>query len=176
MGISDMNLSERMLLQYRVEQFYFAEAAALDEWRYEDWVALFTDDARYWMPVRRTRTVNELSQEFSQPGGVAFFDDTKDILQARVRKLKTGLAWAEDPPSRTRRLLTNVRILGDEGGDLKVSCNFQVFRSRLDSEEESWVGRREDLLRPIGEDFRIARRAIFLEQTVLLSRNLSNFF
>jgi len=174
--MKNTNIVDLMQLQYRVEQFYYAEAAALDEWRYQDWVELFTEDARYWMPVRRTRTANEISQEFSESGSVAYFDDTKEILLARVRKLKTGLAWAEDPPSRTRRFIANVRVLDDNGSDLTVTSNFQVYRSRLDSEQDGWIGRREDVLRRHGEDFRIASRKIFLEQTVLLARNLSNFF
>ncbi|AIO32688.1 biphenyl dioxygenase subunit beta [Burkholderia cenocepacia] len=174
--MKDMNIIERMQLQFRVEQFYFAEAATLDEWRYDDWVELFTDDTRYWMPVRRTRTTSEMSQEFSELGSVAYFDDTREILLARVRKLRTGLAWAEDPPSRTRRFIANVLILDDDGSELTVTSNFQVYRTRLDSEEDSWIGRREDVLRRTGDGFRIASRKIYLEQTVLLARNLSNFF
>ena len=172
----NMNFTEQLQLQYRVEQFYYAEAAALDEWRYEDWVELFTEDTRYWMPVRRTRTASEQHLEFSELGSVAYFDDTKEILRARVRKLKTGLAWAEDPPSRTRRFINNVRILEDNGSELTISANFQVYRTRLDSEEDNWIGRREDVLRRTEDGFQIASRKIFLEQTVLLARNLSNFF
>jgi 3-phenylpropionate/cinnamic acid dioxygenase small subunit len=151
MPLSNRDLAYRMRLQFLVEQFYYAEAAALDQRRYEDWLALFTDDVHYWMPVRRTRTSNELDQEFTAPGAVAYFDDTKAMLAVRVRKLQTGYSWAEDPPSRTRR-------------------------TRLNSEEDSWIGRREDVLRRDGDSFRIANRKIFLDQTVLLARNLSNFF
>jgi biphenyl 2,3-dioxygenase subunit beta len=108
MPLFSRDLAYRMRLQFLVEQFYYAEAAALDQRRYEDWLALFTDDVHYWMPVRRTRTSNELDQEFTAPGAVAYFDDTKAMLAGRVRKLQTGYSWAEDPPSRTRHLITNV--------------------------------------------------------------------
>jgi biphenyl 2,3-dioxygenase beta subunit len=165
-----------MLRHYEVERFYYDEAALLDRHRYEEWLALFSDDARYFMPIRRTRTQRELDREFTRPGEMAFFDDTKQLLAGRIAKLKTGRSWAEDPPSRTRHLITNIRIVKDDGRTLEVESNFHVYRTRLNSEETSWIGSRRDVLRRLGESFQIADRKIFLEQTVLLSRNLSNFF
>ena len=175
-ALSNDDLAHRIRLQFLVEQFYYAEAAALDQRRYEDWLALFADDVHYWMPVRRTRTSNELDKEFTSPGAVAYFDDTKEMLAGRVRKLRTGYSWAEDPPSRTRHLITNVQIVEERDDELSVASNFHVYRTRLNSEEDSWIGHREDVLRRAGASFRIAGRKIFLEQTVLLARNLSNFF
>jgi 3-phenylpropionate/cinnamic acid dioxygenase small subunit len=165
-----------MLLQYKVERFYADEAALLDQHRYEDWIKLFTDDTHYFMPIRRTVPRRELSKEFTKPGEMAFFDDDKEVLTGRVRKLGTGTAWAEDPPSRTRHLITNIRIVADDGSELTVESNFLLYRTRLKSEENQWIGRREDVLRRDGGTFGIARRYIFLDQTILLSQNLSNFF
>ena len=167
---------EEMLRHYEVERFYYNEAALLDSHRYEEWLTLFSDDARYFMPIRRTRTQRETDKEFTKPGEMAFFDDTKALLAGRVAKLMTGRAWAEDPPSRTRHMVTNVRIVKDDGHTLEVESNFHVYRTRLNSEETSWIGSRRDVLRRTGGSFQIASRLIFLEQTVLLSRNLSNFF
>lgn len=165
-----------MVRQYEVERFYYDEAALLDAHRYDEWLALFSDDANYFMPIRRTRMQRELDKEFTQPGEMAFFSDTKTLLAGRVAKLKSGRSWAEDPPSRTRHLITNVRILRDNGRELEVESNFHVYRTRLNSEESSWIGSRHDVLRRVEGSFHIADRKIFLEQTVLLSRNLSNFF
>ena len=162
--------------QYEVERFYYDEAALLDAHRYDEWLALVTEDAHYFMPIRRTRMARELDKEFTQPGEMAFFDDSKTLLAGRVEKLKTGRSWAEDPPSRTRHLITNVRVTADDGHELRVESNFHVYRTRLRSEEDSWIGSRRDVLRREDGALRIAGRTIFLEQTVLLSRNLSNFF
>ena len=107
---------------------------------------------------------------------MAWFDDDKPILAARVTKLGSGTAWAEDPPSRTRHLITNVRIVSDSGEELDVHSNFHLYRTRLKSEETSWIGMRQDILRRRGNTFSIYKRTILLEQTLLLSRNLSNFF
>ena len=162
--------------QYEVERFYYDEAALLDAHRYQEWLGLFTDDARYFMPIRRTRMQRERDKEFTQPGEMAFFDDDKMLLATRIAKLETGRSWAEDPPSRTRHLITNVRVVSDDSHQLEVESNFHVYRTRLNSEETSWIGSRRDVLRRIDGSFRIADRKIFLEQTVLLARNLSNFF
>jgi biphenyl 2,3-dioxygenase beta subunit len=165
-----------MVLHCEVERFYYDEAAVLDSHRYEEWLALFSDDAHYFMPIRRTRMQRELDKEFTKPGEMAFFDDTKTLLAGRIKKLGSGRSWAEDPPSRTRHLITNIRILKDDGRTLEVESNFHLYRTRLNSEETSWIGSRRDVLRRVEGTFQIVDRKIFLEQTVLLSRNLSNFF
>jgi biphenyl 2,3-dioxygenase beta subunit len=166
----------QMALQYEIEQYYYAEAALLDDRRFDEWLALFATDAHYWMPIRRTMTNNELDKEFTAPGAMAFFDDDRMMLAARVKKLDTGYSWSEDPPSRTRHLVTNVRILRDEADELDVHTNFHLYRTRLNSEEDNWIGSRKDVLRRTADGLKIVTRHIFLEQTVLLSRNLSSFF
>lgn len=165
-----------MLRQHEVEQFYYRESALLDAHDYGTWLDLFSDDTHYFMPLRRTVSRKDADREFTRPGQVALFDDTKPLLKMRVDKLLTGRSWSEDPPSRTRRLITNVRVLGDDGQELEVASNFHLYRTRLKSEEDSWIGSRSDVLRRHADSFLIARREIRLEQTVILSRNLSNFF
>jgi 3-phenylpropionate/cinnamic acid dioxygenase small subunit len=170
------DLEQRLLLKLEAEEFLFMEAELLDSRRYQEWLDLLTDDVHYWMPIRRTTTAREVHREFTERGGMAFFDDDKELLTLRVQRLAIGRAWAEDPPSRTRRLITNVRILGASADDVTVASNFHLYRTRLDSEEDSWIGRREDTLRRVGRHFRLARRHVFLEQTVILAQNMSSLF
>ncbi len=172
----DLSVSERMLLTFEVQEFLYFEASLLDERRYEDWLDLLTEDIHYWMPIRRTTTAKEVDQEFTQPGAMAFFDDDKNTLTMRVQRMTAGRAWAEDPPSRTRHMVFNVRVTEVSDDDISVTCNFQLYRTRLDSEEDSWIGRREDLLRRVDGQLKLARRHIFLEQTVILSQNMSSLF
>ena len=167
---------ERMLLQHEIEQFYYAEAALLDERRFTEWLALLTPDVHYWMPIRRTLALADAEREFTKPGDMAFFDDDKTFLEARVKKLHSGYSWSEDPPSRTRHQITNVRVLEHSGDELTAESNFHLYRSRLESDQDFWIGRRRDLLRRVDGAWKIARRAIYLDHTVLQSRNLSNFF
>jgi biphenyl 2,3-dioxygenase beta subunit len=162
--------------QFEVQRFYDEEAALLDAHRFAEWVELFSDDTHYFMPIRRTRLRRELASEFTRAGEMAFFDETKQTLAGRVAKIATGTAWAEDPPSRTRHLITNVRVTDDRGDELDVESNFLLYRTRLKSEETTWIGSRRDTLRRHNGSFLITDRLILLEQTLLLSQNLSNFF
>ena len=135
-AVSEVRIAA-MVRQHEVEQFLYGEAALLDARRYSEWLALFADDATYFMPIRRTRMQSELDQEFTKPGEMAFFNDTKPLLAARVTKLGTGRSWAEDPPSRTRRLITNIRVIEDNGAELVAASNFMLYRTRLNSQEDS---------------------------------------
>jgi len=175
-GYAAWPIDARMRLRFEVEEFLYTEAALLDERRFDAWLDLLAEDIHYWMPIRRTTTAREVEHEFTQPGGMAFFDDDKATLTLRVQRMAVGRAWAEDPPSRTRHLLTNIRVLDVVGEEITVSANFQLYRTRLNSEEDAWLGRREDVLRRGPDGFRIARRSIFLEQTVILAQNMSSFF
>jgi 3-phenylpropionate/cinnamic acid dioxygenase small subunit len=166
-----------IVLQHEVEQFLYHEAALLDERRFHEWLKLLADDLEYWMPVRSTRARGDEQNEFAAAGEGAFFDETKKLMEIRVRKLDTGYSWAEDPPSRTRHVVSNVRVLEKiSDTEVRVGCNFILYRSRLVRDEDWWVGRREDTLRNVNGNWMLARRHIFLDQVGLLSRNLSVFF
>jgi 3-phenylpropionate/cinnamic acid dioxygenase small subunit len=170
------NELEALVLQHEIEQFYYAEAAMLDERRFADWLELFTADVHYWMPIRRTVMAADLENEFTKPGAMAYFDDDKAMLEARVKKLASGFSWSEDPPSRTRHNVSNVRVVDCDGDELTVESNFHLYRARLESDEDFWIGRRRDVLRRDQGALRIAKRHIFLDHTVLQSRNLSSYF
>jgi 3-phenylpropionate/cinnamic acid dioxygenase small subunit len=174
---------------YEVEQFLYREARLLDERRLHEWLDLFTEDVRYWMPGRTSRypvaskAIGILdperyeAEELSKEGELAIFDETKETLQARIVRLDTGMAWAEDPPSRTRHLITNIEVEpGDITAELKVLSNYIVYRSRGETEQDFYVGRREDILRQVDGTWKIARRKIILDQNVLLAKNMSIFF
>ena len=166
-----------LLLQHELEQFLYYEASLLDARRFHEWLTLLADDVEYWMPVRTTRMRGDEEYEFARPGESAFFDETKALLEERVRKLDTGVSWAEDPPSRTRHFVSNVRIVERPSPtEVRLDVAFFVYRSRLAQDEDMWVGRREDTLRREGASWKIARRHLFLDQVSLRSKNLSIFF
>jgi len=164
-------------LQHELEQFLYDEAALLDDRKFEDWYALLADDLEYWMPVRANLMPRDESGEFSKIGDVALFDEDKELMGQRVRKLYTGFAWSEQPQSRTRHLIANVRVLDHiSAAEYKVASNFIVYRARLARDEDVWAGWREDVLRKVNGSWLIARRHIFLDQVSLGSKNLSIFF
>jgi 3-phenylpropionate/cinnamic acid dioxygenase small subunit len=166
-----------MILRHEIEEFLTYEAYLLDERRFREWNDLLTDDLEYWMPVRSARARGDEANEFAKLGEGAFFDETKELIEERIRKLETGFAWAEDPPSRTRHMTTNVRILDKSvPNEVKITCNFLVYRGRLARDEDIWVGCRHDTLRRDGNGWKLAKRHIFLDQVSLNAKNLSIFF
>ena len=163
-------------LQQDIEQFLYYEAELLDERRYRVWYELLAQDIHYWMPTRYNRTTRELDQEIAGPDMLAHFDENKQSLGWRLAQLESGMHWSEDPPSRTRHLVSNVRIRpGEQPGHYLVRSNFLCYRNRPDGEVNIWAGQREDVLRRTDGDYEIARRTILLDQDVVLSKNLSVF-
>ena len=173
----------------QVEQFLYREARLLDDRQFRQWLELFTDDIRYWMPMRSNRyaasskAISILDgsryeeDDLSKEGDLAIMDETKDSLRRRIVRLDTGMAWAEDPPSRTRHFVSNVEVEpGERESELKVYSNFIMYRTRAETEEDFYVGSREDVLRREGDSWKIAYRKIVLDQNVLLAKNVSNFF
>ena len=179
---------------FEVEQFYYDEVALLDDGRFTDWLELLDDDLDYWMPTRSNRLRRQQAMSVAARGEAALYDETKESLAWRIRRFDSGMAWAEDPPSRTRHLVTNVVAHhvdpGEHPGftedDLLVHSAFLVYRNRLQREENVFAGRRTDVLRRIDEGHTdeghsgggllVARREILLDQSVLLAKNISTFF
>jgi 3-phenylpropionate/cinnamic acid dioxygenase small subunit len=172
----------RLLLKEEIEAFLYREAELLDERRYEAWLDLFTDDAHYFMPMRRNVPHDEPEREFTRAGAdVNWFDEGKDTLTRRVKQILTGLHWAEEPPSRICHLVSNIQVLatapaGPAPAEVTVKSRFLVYRNRVETETDVLVGKREDVLRRANGGWKIARRKIVLDQNVLLAKNLTVFF
>jgi 3-phenylpropionate/cinnamic acid dioxygenase small subunit len=164
-------------LREAVEDFLYHEAELLDERRFRDWLALFADDALYWMPVRENRLggPDAPAAEAAPPGGNSYFEDDKAALRLRVERLYTGTAWAETPPSRTRHLIANIRIKRQEGAEIEVHSSVVVYRSRLEHDRDLYVGGRIDRLRRVGDGFQIVHRTILLDEAILDAKNISTF-
>ena len=171
-------------IHFEVEQFYYEEAELLDDGRFADWLELLADDVDYWMPTRTNRLRRQQALSIAARGEAAFYDETKESLAWRIRRFDSGMAWAEDPPSRTRHLVTNIVAhhvdpdaqAGFTSDDLEVRSAFLVYRNRLEREENIFAGRRIDILRRADEGLQVARRVILLDQNVLQAKNISTFF
>ena len=172
----------RALLKQEIEDFLYREADLLDERSYDGWLALLAEDVRYWMPMRRNVKVDDLEREFTREGrDISWFDEGKETLTRRVRQIQTGIHWAEEPVSRISHLLSNIQLVevnpsAAEPAEVSVRCRFLVYRNRVETETDILVGKREDKLVRKGEDWRVLRRRIVLDQNVLLAKNLTFFF
>lgn len=159
-------------LQHEIEQFLYYESSLLDDGKFDEWLTLFTNDLHYFVPVRET--IENAERGVRGLNDIALINDRKDDLQLRIDRLKTGLAHAETPPSRTRHNISNVMI-NELSGTYVVRCNIQVSVSRLETTEFHFYGYRLDTLVRTGEGLRISHRKVILDQT-LLPRAISVLF
>lgn len=159
-------------LRLAVQDFLVAEAELLDQRRFEQWLALWTEDASYFVPVR-------VSRRMPAPDvvdDIGLFDDNKQSLTLRVRRLGTDVAWAEDPPSFTRRFVTNFRIDPEQGDEVRVRDYLLLYRSRGDGGTHDLIsGEREHVLRGHDDGFQIASRRVVLDQASIGTKNLGVF-
>jgi len=142
-----------------VEDLLFSEAALLDEWRLEEWLELLCEDATYEIPP------TDVPEGDSRNTLFIIADDIVRI-RSRVKQLLGKAAWAENPPSRTRRLVTNVRVLGVDGEEIVVAANFAVHRMRHES-VDSYIGRYDYRLVRNGQTLKIRRRRATLDNEAL---------
>jgi biphenyl 2,3-dioxygenase subunit beta len=175
--VSD-ELLARMALKHEVEEFFYREVRLLDERRLTEWLDLLAEDVFYYMPIVRNIKFGDWDLEYSDPESeISYFDETKDILEGRVRQINTGVHWAEEPVSRFVHIITNVEITKDGGDEVEVASKFFVYQNRLADEVNHFVGRRYDVLRRDPETvFKVVKRKIILAQNVLLPKVINTFF
>jgi p-cumate 2,3-dioxygenase beta subunit len=151
-----------------VEDFLYREAALLDEWRLDDWIELLTADCIYRVPPN------------DKPDGAAantlyIISDDMDRIKARIVRLKSRNAHAEYPHSRTRRLITNVRIVEQDEVNATIAANFVIYRFRREEKIREYVGTYNFKLTKIGGDLKIAERIVRLDAMELASLGSVSF-
>ncbi|HLI81087.1 MAG TPA: aromatic-ring-hydroxylating dioxygenase subunit beta [Candidatus Binataceae bacterium] len=142
-----------------VEDLLYNEAALLDDWRLEEWLELLTEDAIYQVPP------TDVPEGDSRNTLFIIADDAVRI-RSRVKQLLGKFAWAENPHSRTRRMISNVRVLGSEGENILVTANFAVYRMRYES-VDTYIGHYEYKLRRADKALKIRERRAILDNEAL---------
>jgi 3-phenylpropionate/cinnamic acid dioxygenase small subunit len=157
----------------RVTLFLYREAQVLDRRELDLWAAMLAEDIRYSMPVRVTKSKGQDDIDES----MGHFEDNYLSLMARLGRLKTKSAWAEDPASRTRRIVSNILVSRTEKtNEYQVSNYLLLLRNRFEEPEIKQLScERRDRLRFEGPVTRICRREIIVDQAVLGMSNLAVF-
>lgn len=148
----------------RVENFLYREARLMDQHAYDEWFALWTDDALYWVPC------NE--DDIDPERHVSIVYENKRSLEDRIARLKSGAAYAQDPKSRLSRVVSNVEIEEGDLGEVIVHSTFNVTalrRGRMDT----FAGRAIHKLRPEGDSFKIASKKVLLINNDVVIHNLT---
>jgi 3-phenylpropionate/cinnamic acid dioxygenase small subunit len=170
-----VTLTAQQALWLELMPFYIREAWLLDERKFKEWLDLFTDDVLYFMPRRKNVPRREAHRELTPLGDLAILEEDKRYLEMRVARLDTGMAWAEDPPSRTRHMIGNLEATPLDNDEVQARTAFLVYRSHLETDHQILSGCREDVLRKVDDGWKIAKRTIVLDANVLLDKNLSVF-
>ena len=154
--------------------FLYFEAQLLDEGRLHDWLDLLTKDIDYKAPVRITRE-KSVGNPFSDK--TFFFSETYGSLDLRITRLDSEYAWADDPPSRTRRNISNIRMeQSNKKDEYGVRSNLMLFRSRGDTVSYDLLsGERHDTLRNVQGKLKLAKRLVLLDHTILPTNDLAIF-
>ena len=158
--------------------FLYREAELLDTGQLQTWLMLTTEDIVYRMPIRVTRdcaTAEAFEREFV--ADAAHFEETRHTLATRIKRLESRNAWAEEPPSRTRHFVTNIRVEPTaRATEYAVKTNVLVYRNRGDSPAYDLLSaERHDVLRRVDGALTLARRIIYLDQSTLGTLNLAIF-
>ena len=160
------------VLYFEVRSFQAAESLALQTADYDTWLAMMVPDVVYRVPV--VCVSDDTGATESGPLELAHYDDTMETLQIRVARMRSRMAWTEIPPSRVRYFVDPLSIRA-EGTDVFVTSNFMIYQTRLQREENWYVGRRDDRLSRVGTRLLLAQRVAVIDRTVLPGKNLTVF-
>ena len=160
-------------LYAEIVQFLYHEAELLDARCFSEWLDLMAEDMTYRVPLRDDAS-RELGTSLKR---LDWFDDDLDSLRLRVSRLATNQAYAEMPPSRTRHMITNIRVrTTSTANEFDVASNVLVHRHRGDrNPADVFCGERRDLLRNTDDGWRLARRTVVLDQNVIGTGSLGIF-
>lgn len=165
-------------LQHEVSQFLYREAKLLDDWKFREWLDLMAEDISY--TLRTTPNAQTRDRRRSvEPPTTWVFNDNKHLLERRVARLETGMAWAEEPPSRTTHMVSNLIVEATEvAGEYDVHVTYLLYRTQKEKDVTIYCGKRHDKIRRVegGLGFQIFNRKIVLDQVTYNSHNLSVFF
>jgi p-cumate 2,3-dioxygenase subunit beta len=139
-----------------VEDLFYREAALLDAWRLEEWLGMLTDDAGYYVPPNDKPDADHRTTLFT-------IADNNARLKERVKRISDPNCHAEQPRSRTRRLIGNVRVASGAGGTIEAAANFIVHRFRRGEDVRVFVGEYRYKLRREGGALKIAERRAILD-------------
>lgn len=172
----------------RIEQFYYREARLLDERCYLQWLELLDPSIEYtvasrhvaWPDYRAGETeafvAVDQELELRGPDASPFRSERYPHLVVRSRRALKANAWAEIPPPRTRRMITNVEVSPHENGDYRVYSNFHLFYSHLGADNHNYVGCRRDVLRETEGLFRIRSREVISDWNIITGPTMALTF
>ena len=145
-----------LVLDAAVAAFLYREARLADESRYDEWLSLWTDDVRYWVPSG--------TADYDRDRRISFINDNRNRLTTRIRQLQTGVRYAQTPASSMRRVVSNIELLSVTADEIEAGANFVLYELSLQATNELriWAGRSTHLLRRRDGQLAMARKVVEL--------------
>jgi 3-phenylpropionate/cinnamic acid dioxygenase small subunit len=156
MGASDRLMTTDLadlVRHHQISQFLYREARLQDEHRFEEWEALWTQDAIYWVPAN--------GDDIDPERQMSIIYDNRSRIGLRIRQFFTGKRYSQLPQSRLRRVIGNVELIGDEEGGTRVTANMLLYESHRRG-QILWAARNEYLLRLVDGEWRMAFKKVSL--------------
>lgn len=138
------------------EDLLFEEADLLDQWKLEQWLKLYTDDAAYLVPS------TDLPPGADPAKTLFYIADDRARMNERIVRLMKKSAHSEYPRSRTRHLVGNVRVGAPQGDETPVSAAFVTFRTK-GAITDTYMGRLLYRLRRVDGALRIREKRCELD-------------
>ena len=139
--------------RHQIENFLYREARLMDEHAYDEWLSLWAEDLLYWVPCN--------ADDIDPQRHVSIIYDTRPFLEDRIERLKSGVAYAQEPKSRLRRVVSNIEIEEGDNGEVTVYSNFNLTELRR-SRQDTFAGRTIHKLRPQDSGFKITYKKVLL--------------
>ena len=165
-------------LYHSISQFMYTEAKLLDDWKFREWLDVLAEDISYTLRTTPNAQTRDRRRSI-EPPTTWVFNDNKHLLERRVARLETGMAWAEEPPSRTTHMVSNILVEATEvAGEYDVHLTYLLYRTQKEKDVTIYCGKRLDKIRKVdtGLGWQIFNRKIVLDQVTYSSHNLSVFF
>lgn len=165
-------------LYHSISQFMYAEAKLLDDWKFREWLDVLAEDISYTLRTTPNAQTRDRRRSVEPPTSWVF-NDNKHLLERRVARLETGMAWAEEPPSRTTHMVSNILVEATKvEGEYDVHLTYLLYRTQKEKDVTIYCGKRLDKIRKVDTalGWQIFNRKIVLDQVTYSSHNLSVFF
>ena len=174
---------------HQVEQFYYKEARLLDDRCFQQWLALVDESIEYSMPTRFVPQPDtklqdteaflsvdrELERDRDGLGSPLRHDGYLETFVRTFRCFKAN-AWAESPPPRTRRFITNIEVIPLEDDCYQTYSNFHMFYSHRGADNHTYTGGRRDILKAVDGGFKLLKREIILDMDIITVPTLALIF
>jgi benzoate/toluate 1,2-dioxygenase beta subunit len=136
MSVAELDTPARALSFEEIQAFLYAEVRALDDREFDHWLTFYDEDCDYWMPAWDDH--DRLTEDPQSEISLIYYPDKQGIID-RIFRIKTDRSSATSlPEPRTQHHISNIEVLSQKGGILKLRFNWQTLSYRYYDTDQHW--------------------------------------